>query len=47
MEQLSVFMGHRPAGASSMTLRYAPYDPDFLSDATKAIDSYMGEMLTL
>lgn len=46
MEQLSVFMGHRPAGASAMTLRYAPYDPDFLSDATKAIDSYMGEMLT-
>jgi integrase len=47
MEQLSVFMGHRPDGASPMTVRYAPYDPDFLSDAANKIDTYFDEILAL
>jgi integrase len=47
MEQLSIFMGHRPADTSPMTIRYAPYDPDFLSDAASAIDSYLDEMMAL
>ena len=43
-EQISLFLGHIPSGSAATTSIYAPYDPDFLSDAKAAIEDVMAEV---
>lgn len=43
-EQISLFLGHLPEGSAATTSVYAPYDPDFLSEAKDAIESVMSEV---
>jgi len=43
-EQISIFLGHLPKGSDPTTSIYAPYDPDYCSEAVAAIESMMGEV---
>lgn len=44
-EEISVFLGHRPPEVTRSTVRYAPYNPDFLIRAVGAVDSYFSAVL--
>jgi integrase len=46
-EQISLFLGHLPSGSAATTSIYAPYEPDFLSEAVQAIESVMAEVCVL
>jgi len=44
-DQIELFLGHRyPGDASPMTVRYAPYDPDYLTPAANCIDRLFAEI---
>jgi hypothetical protein len=43
-EQIKLFLGHLPSGSDATTSIYAPYDPDFVSDAVRAIEEVMLEV---
>jgi hypothetical protein len=44
-EPIELMMGHiKPAGRSSVTSIYAPYDPDYCRDAVGAIDEIMTDL---
>ena len=43
-EQISLFLGHLPQGAAGTTAVYAPYEPDYLSDAASAIDAVFQQL---
>ena len=43
-EQISLMLGHLPKGSDATTSIYAPYDPDYCSDAAVAIEAVMGEI---
>jgi integrase len=38
--QISQFLGHRPPGVNKVTLDYAKYKPEFLKEATEAVEQY-------
>jgi integrase len=40
-EQISVYLGHRPADISAMTSVYAPYEPDYLKEASEVVEAYV------
>lgn len=40
-DQISLFLGHLPQGAAGTTATYAPYEPDYLTDAAAAIEDVM------
>jgi len=40
-EQIKLFLGHLPSGSDATTSIYAPYEPDFLGDAIRAIEGVM------
>jgi len=44
LEQISAFLGHLPKNSDATTSIYAPYDPDYCSEAVAAIESVMGEI---
>ena len=43
-EQIKLFLGHLPSGSDATTSIYAPYEPDFLGDAVRAIEDVMAEI---
>jgi hypothetical protein len=43
-EQIKLFLGHLPSGSDATTSIYAPYEPDFLGDAVRAIEEVMLEV---
>jgi hypothetical protein len=43
-EQISIFLGHLPKDSDATTSIYAPYDPEYCSEALTAIESVMGEI---
>jgi hypothetical protein len=43
-EQISLFLGHLPDGSAATTSIYAPYEPGFLADGVRAIESVMDEI---
>lgn len=43
-EQISIFLGHLPKDSDATTSIYAPYDPEYCSEAITAIESVMGEI---
>lgn len=43
-EQIKLILGHLPSGSDATTSIYAPYDPDFLGDAVRAIEEVMLEV---
>ncbi len=43
-EQISIFLGHLPKGSDATTSIYAPYDPDYCSEAITAIESVLSEI---
>jgi integrase len=43
-EQISLFMGHLPKGSDATTSIYAPYEPDYCSEAVAAIEEVMAEV---
>jgi len=43
-EQMSVLLGHRPAGMERMTAVYAKYDPRYLADAVAALQALLMEV---
>jgi hypothetical protein len=43
-EQIKLFLGHLPSGSDATTSIYAPYEPDFLADAIRAIEEVMLEV---
>jgi len=40
-DQISIFLGHLPKGSDATTSIYAPYDPDYCSEALAAIEDVM------
>jgi hypothetical protein len=47
LEEVGLFMGHRRAGAARTTERYAPDDPSYLLNVTRALDDVMAEVQEL
>jgi integrase len=45
-DQISLFLGHLPKGSDATTSIYAPYDPDYCSEAVAAIEAVMAEVRT-
>jgi len=45
-EQISIFLGHLPKDSDATTSIYAPYEPDYCSEAVAAIESVMAEIRT-
>ena len=43
-EQIKLFLGHLPSGSDATTSIYAPYEPDFVGDAVRAIEEVMLEV---
>ena len=43
-EQISIFLGHLPKDSDATTSIYAPYDPEYCSEAVAAIESVMTEI---
>ena len=43
-EQISIFLGHLPKDSDATTSIYAPYQPDYCSEAVAAIESVMAEI---
>ena len=43
-EQISIFLGHLPKGSDATTSIYAPYDPDYCSEALAAIEDVMADI---
>jgi hypothetical protein len=43
-EQISAFLGHLPKDSDATTSIYAPYDPEYCSEAVAAIESVMSEI---
>jgi integrase len=43
-EQISIFLGHLPSGSDATTAVYAPYEPDYLSEAVAAIEDVLAEI---
>jgi len=43
-EQISIFLGHLPKESDATTSIYAPYDPEYCSEAVAAIEDVMAEM---
>ncbi len=43
-EQISTFLGHLPKDSDATTSIYAPYDPEFCSEAVDAIQDVMKEV---
>jgi integrase len=43
-DQISLFLGHLPKESDATTSIYAPYEPEYCSDAVAAIESVMGEI---
>jgi len=46
-EQISLFLGHLPSGSTATTSIYAPYEPDFLSDAIAGVEVVFGTIAQL
>src|SRR3984957_21001611 len=43
-EQISIFLGHLPKDSDATTSIYAPYDPEYCSEAAAAIEDVMAEI---
>ncbi len=43
-EQISIFLGHLPKDSDATTSIYAPYDPEYCSEAVAAIEDVMAEI---
>ncbi len=43
-EQISIFLGHLPKDSDATTSIYAPYDPEYCSEAVAAIEAVMKEV---
>ena len=43
-EQISIFLGHLPKDSDATTSIYAPYDPEYCSEAVAAIEDVMKEV---
>jgi hypothetical protein len=43
-EQISIFLGHAPKDSDATTSIYAPYEPDYCTEAVAAIESVMTEI---
>jgi len=43
-EQISIFLGHLPKESDATTSIYAPYDPEYCSEAVAAIEAVMTEI---
>jgi hypothetical protein len=43
-EQISIFLGHLPKDSDAITSIYAPYDPEYCSEAVAAIEDVMAEI---
>lgn len=43
-EQISIFLGHLPKDSDATTSIYAPYDPEYCSEAVTAIEAVMTEI---
>jgi integrase len=43
-EQISIFLGHLPKDSDATTSIYAPYDPEYCSEAVAAIEAVMNEV---
>ncbi len=43
-EQISIFLGHLPKDSDATTSIYAPYEPDYCTEAVAAIESVMAEV---
>ena len=43
-EQISIFLGHLPKDSDATTSIYAPYEPEYCSEAITAIESVMNEV---
>jgi len=43
-EQISIFLGHLPRESDTTTSIYAPYDPEYCSEAVAAIEDVMAEI---
>ena len=43
-EQISIFLGHLPKNSDATTSIYAPYEPDYCSEALAAIEAVMTEI---
>ncbi len=43
-DQISIFLGHLPKESDATTSIYAPYEPEYCSEAVAAIESVMGEI---
>jgi hypothetical protein len=43
-EQISIFLGHLPKDSDATTSIYAPYEPEYCSEAVAAIESVMTEI---
>lgn len=40
-EQIAVYLGHKAPAGGQHTLTYAPYDPEYLLDASAVVESYV------
>ena len=43
-EQISIFLGHLPKDSDATTSIYAPYEPEYCSEAVEAIEDVMKEI---
>ncbi len=43
-DQISIFLGHLPQGSDATTSIYAPYEPEYCSEALAAIEAVMTEI---
>ena len=43
-EQISIFLGHLPKDSDATTSIYAPYEPEYCSEAVAAIESVTAEI---
>lgn len=43
-DQIDLFLGHQPTGAAATTAIYAPYEPDYLSEAVAVIERVFQEV---
>ena len=43
-DQISIFLGHLPKESDATTSIYAPYDPEYCSEAVAAIENVMSEI---
>lgn len=47
LEEIKLFLGHKPLGSDKTTEIYAPFDPDYCTNAREAIDDVMSQIVVI